>query len=109
MNQTKHGVARRNQRGFAQAEVKLICAYGADRGDKIILTQKVAIARLVEARAEIAALNRALDTGCSDLFGVLRQLNDVEAEIPVLMKLIDKHGGVVVVIGDTLITVYGLH
>lgn len=109
MHHTKHAVARMNQRGIAHAMAKLVCAYGTDHGDKIVLTQKAATARLVEARAEKAMFNQQLDTGCSDIFGVLRQLEEVEAEIPVLMKLIDKHGAVVVVVDNTLITAYGLH
>lgn len=109
MNHTKHAVARMNQRGIAHAMAALICAYGTGQGDKIVLTQKAAIARLTEARAERIALNLALDNGCSDLLDVLRQLREVEAEIPVLMKLIDKHGAVVVVVGDDLITAYGLY
>ncbi len=109
MNHTKHAVARMNQRGIAHAMAALICAYGTDHGDKIVFTQKAAIFRLAEARAEKTALNLALDNGCSDMFDVLRQLREVEAEISVLMKLIDKHGAVVVVVGDDLITAYGLH
>ncbi len=109
MHHTKHSVARMNQRGFVHAMTRLICAYGTDKGDKIILTQKAAIARLNEARAEKVALELALDAVCADLSGVMHQLHEIEAELTVLMKLIDKHGGVVVMVGDNLITVYGLH
>ena len=109
MKQTKHSVVRQNQRGFSPAMARVIAAYGRQKGDRIILTQKVANARLIEARAEKATLNHALDTGCSDMFGTLRQLEELTAEISVLLQLIDKHGGVVVVDGDTLITIYRLH
>ena len=109
MHHTKHSVIRMNQRGIAHAMVELINAYGTAQGDKIIFTQKAAIARLNEARADKAALELVLETGCSDLFGVMHQLHEVETEISVLMKLIDKHGGVVVMVDDNLITAYGLH
>lgn len=109
MHHTKHSVVRMNQRGIAHAMVELINAYGTAQGDKIVFTQKAAIARLNEARAEKAALNRVLDTGCANLSGVMHQLHEIEAELTVLMKLIDKHGGVVVMVDDNLITVYGLH
>ena len=109
MNHTKHSVVRMNQRGIAHAMADLVYAYGKPHGNKIVLTQKAAIARLIEARADKAALNLALDTGCGNLFDVLRQLREVEAELSVLMKLIDKHGAVVVIVGDNLITAYGLH
>ena len=109
MNHTKHAVARTNQRGFAHAEVKLIFAHGTDQGDRVFLTKKAAIARLTEARAEKATLTAALDTGCKNLFDVMQQLSEVEVELRVLMKLIDKNGGVLVMVGANLITVYGLH
>lgn len=109
MNHTKHSIARMNQRGIAHAMAELVYAYGTAYGDKIVLTQKAAIARLTEARAEKVALNLALDTGCDNLFDVLAKFREVEAELPVLMKLIDKHGAVVVVVGNDLITAYGLH
>jgi len=109
MHHTKHSVVRMNQRGIVHAMAELVYAYGTVHGDKIVLTQKAAIARLNEARADKDALNLALDNGCDNLFDVLRQLREVEAELPVLMKLVDKHGAVVVMVGDNLITAYGLH
>lgn len=109
MNHTKHAVARMNQRGIAHAMAKLVFAYGSDQGDKIVLTQKAAIARMTEARAEKATLTAALDKGCKNLFDVMQQLSEVELELRVLMKLVDKHGAVLVMVGANLITAYGLH
>lgn len=109
MNHTKHSLARMSQRGIGHAMAELIYAYGSMKGDKFVLNQKAAMARLKESRAEKAALNNALNVGCSNLLETLRQLEEVETEIRNLMKLIDKHGAVVVMVGESLITAYGLH
>lgn len=109
MNHTKHAVGRMSQRGIGHAMAELIYAYGSIQGDKFVLNQKAAMTRLKEARAEKAAINQALDGGCGNLSETLRYLEEIETEIRNLMKLVDKHGAVIVVVGDSLITAYGMH
>ena len=92
MKKTKHSLIRMSQRGISHAMADLVYAYGFIRGDKVILNKKAATARLIEARAEKAALSKTL-----------------EVEIRNLTKLIDKQGSVLVMVGDVLVTAYGLH
>lgn len=109
MNYSKHSIERMTQRGITPVLAELVYVYGEVRGDKIVLNKKMAMARLVEARAERAHLSKQLDLGVADLVGTLHQLAELEAEIRGLCKLVDKHGATLVVSGETLITVYGIH
>lgn len=109
MQHTKHSLLRMNQRGISHAMAELVYAYGIPCGDKVILNQKAATARLIEARAEKAALSKFQDRGVRDLAGVMLQVAEIEIEIRNLMRLIDKQGSVVVMAGDVLLTAYGLH
>lgn len=58
MHHTKHSVTRMNQRGISHAMADLVYAYGIAKGDKVILNQKAAKQRLIEARAEKPAWKR---------------------------------------------------
>lgn len=109
MHHTKHSVVRMNQRGITHAMAELVFTYGVPVGDKIILNQKAALARLTEARAELAALERNFNIRGTDLFAVMLQVPVLEEEIRNLLKLTDKHGLVIVIVGDDLLTAYGLH
>ena len=109
MQYTKHSMIRMNQRGISHAMAILVYAYGFTKGDKVILNKKAATARLIEARAERAALSNTLDTGGKDIWGAMFQLRKIEIEIRDLTKLIDKQGAVVVMAGNVLLTAYGLH
>ena len=88
---------------------ELVYVYGITCGDKVILNQKAAKGRLKEARAEKAALSKYQDEGVRDLAGAMHRMAEIENEIRTLMKLIDKKGCVVVMVGDVLLTAYGLH
>ena len=109
MHHTKHSVIRMNQRGISHAMADLVYAYGFTKGDKVILNQKAAKARLIEARAEKSSLDSALDNGGKNMWAVMHSLATLESEIRNLTKLIDKQGVVVVVDGDVLLTAYGIH
>ncbi len=110
MHHTKHSVARMNQRGISHAMADLVYAYGIAKGDKVILNQKAAKQRLIEARAEKASLENALDTGSMSMVAAMHAMAKLEQEIRNLTKLIDKQGVVVVVVGgDVLLTAYGIH
>lgn len=108
MKHSKHSVARMSQRGITHAMAALVLAYGFTRGDKVILNTKDATARLIEARCEKDDLSAKLDNGTKDVSGVMYQLAEIETEIRNLTKLIDKHGCVLVMLDDVLITVYRL-
>jgi hypothetical protein len=89
---------------------ELVYAYGTAKGDKVILNQKAAKERLIEARAEKASLEKALDTGSMSMVSAMHAVAKLEQEIRNLTKLIDKQGVVVVVVGgDVLLTAYGIH
>lgn len=109
MQHTKHSLLRMNQRGISHAMAELVYMYGITCGDKVILNQKAATDRLMEARAEKEALSMQQNGGTLDLAGVMFQIAEIEKEIRNLMKLIDKHGYVVVMAGDVLLTAYGMH
>jgi hydrogenase maturation factor len=109
MHHTKHSVIRMSQRGISHAMADLVYAYGFTRGDKVILNQKAAKERLIEARAEKEDFERALNTGGQNLWTVMHTLATLDEEIRNLTKLIDKQGVVVVVDGDVLLTAYGIH
>lgn len=110
MHHTKHSVARMNQRGISHAMAELVYAYGTAKGDKVIFNQKAAKQRLIEARAEKASLEKALDSGAMSMVAAMHALAKLEEEIRNLTKLIDKQGVVVVVVGgDVLLTAYGIH
>ncbi len=110
MHHTKHSTIRMSQRGISRAMVDLVYAYGFTQGDKVILNQKAAKARLIEARAEKSSLDAALDNGEKNMWLVMHSLATLESEIRNLTKLIDKKGVVVVVVnGDVLLTAYGIH
>ena len=109
MTFSKHSIIRLNQRGITHAMANLVYAYGFIHGDKVILNKKAATARLIEARAERAALSKTLDSGGGAMWGAMHQIAEIEVEIRNLTKLIDKQGSVVVMVGDVLVTAYGLH
>lgn len=110
MHHTKHSVTRMNQRGISHAMAELVYAYGTAKGDKVIFNQKAAKERLIEARAEKASLEKALDTGSLSMVSAMYAVAKLEQEIRNLTKLIDKQGVVVVVVGgDVLLTAYGIH
>jgi hypothetical protein len=110
MHHTKHSVTRMNQRGISHAMADLVYAYGIAKGDKVILNQKAAKQRLIEARSEKISLEEALDSGSMSMVSAMHALAKLEDEIRNLTKLVDKHGVVVVVVGgDVLLTAYGIH
>ena len=109
MHHTNHSVTRMNQRGISHAMAELVYAYGMTKGDKVILNQRAAKERLIEARAEKTSLEKALDSGSMSMISTLHAVAKVEREIRNLIKLIDKQGVVVVVDGDVLLTAYGIH
>lgn len=109
MRYTKHSLDRMNGRGINHAIAKLVFDYGFTSGDKIIFNRKMAGERLIEARAESAALSNALDNGVTNMSECLHQLADMETEIRNLTKLVDKHGAILVMVDDVLITAYGIH
>lgn len=88
---------------------ELVYAYGITCGDKVILNQKAATARRIEALAEKAALSKCQDEGVRDLAGAMHRMAEIENEIRNLMKLIDKKGCVLVLVGNILLTAYGMH
>lgn len=98
-----------NGRGINHAIAKLVFDYGFTSGDKIIFNKKMAGERLIEARAESAALSNALDSGVANLSACLHQLAELETEIRNLTKLVDKQGAILIVVDDVLITAYGIH
>lgn len=109
MQLTKHSLLRLNQRGISHAMAELVYAYGITCGDKVILNQKAAMARRIEALAEKAALSKCQDEGVRDLAGAMHRMAEIENEIRNLMKLIDKKGCVLVMVGNILLTAYGMH
>jgi hypothetical protein len=109
MNYTKHSLDRLNGRGISHAIAKLVFDYGYARGDKIIFNKKMVGERLIEARAEMAALSNALDNGVTNMSECLHQLAELETEIRNLTKLVDKQGAILVMVDDVLITAYGIH
>lgn len=110
MQHTKHSFTRMNQRGISHAMAELVYAYGMAKGDKVILNQKAAKERLIEARAEKASLEKVLDTGSSSMVAAMHEMAKLEQEIRDITKLIDKQGVVLVVVnGDVLLTAYGIH
>lgn len=110
MQHTKHSVNRMNQRGISHAMAELVYAYGTAKGDKVTFNQKAAKERLIEARAEKSSLEKALDTGSMSMVSAMHALAKLEQEIRNLIKLIDKQGVVVVVVGgDVVLTAYGIH
>jgi phage I-like protein len=108
MRYTKHSLDRMNTRGITHCVARLAFDYGVLKGDKVILTKKVALQRMCEARAEAAALSKTLDHGVANLSDHLHQLKALEDEIRYLKKLIDKQGVTLVVVDDLVITAYGI-
>ena len=109
MRYTKHSEARMNTRGITRSAAQLVFDYGVLRGDKVILNKKMAVQRMCEARAEAAALSKALDHGVANLSDCLHQLRALEEEIRDLKKLVDKQGLTLVMVDDLVITAYGIH
>jgi hypothetical protein len=109
MRNTRHSLDRMNGRGINHAIAKLVFDYGFTSGDKIIFNKKMAGERLIEARAELAPLSKALDCGVENMGETLHQMADLETEIRNLSKLVDKHGAILVMVDDVLITAYGIH
>lgn len=109
MQYTKHSLHRMNGRGINHAIAKLVFDYGYTSGDKVIFNKKMACERLIEARAEVTSLSNALNIGGANMGACLHQLADLETEIRNLTKLVDKHGAILVMVDDVLITAYGIH
>ena len=109
MRYTKHAVNRMNERGISHALAKLVLDYGFASGDKVIFNKKMAGERLIEARAEEAALSKSLDSGVLNMGKCIHELAELETEIRNLTKLLDKQGAILVMVDDVLITAYGIH
>ena len=80
INFTKHAMQRMRQRGIVKDMVEFVIKYGRDKGDKIIL-------------------------GVKDIKQML-QNKSYEQFRPLLLKLLDKKGLVVVLPDDAVVTVY---
>ena len=106
MQITRHAVGRMNSRGITQQMIDLAYAYGIDNGDKVILTQKAAKCRWIEAKAEQKAISKTMDEGVANLSASMHLASRLTLEIQILAKIIDKHGLVVVVCDNTLVTTY---
>lgn len=106
MQITRHAVGRMNSRGITQQMINLVYALGIDRGDKVVLTQKAAERRWTEAKAEQRAIAKVMDNGVTDLSASMHMASRITLEIQTLAKIIDKHGLVVVVCDNTLLTTY---
>ena len=106
MQITRHAISRMGSRGITQQMIDLAYAYGIDKGDKVIFTQRAAEFRLIEAKAEQKAIAKAMDNGVANLSASMHLASRLALEVQALAKIIAKHGLVVVVCDNTLVTTY---
>ena len=106
MQITQHAAGRKVQRGISQAVIEVVYAYGIDKGDKVVLTVRMAKQRLEEARVEKRQCDAVFDFGGGSLADTMYRAAKLEAEIKALEQVVRTRGATVVCVNDTLITTY---
>ena len=106
MKVSKHGADRMVKRGIKQAVINVVYAYGIEKGDKVVLTARMAAQRLEEAREEMRQWDAVFDFGGGSISDAMHRSAALEAEIRALEQVVRTRGATVVCVGDTLITTY---
>lgn len=105
MKITQHAADRKVQRGINQAVIEAVYAYGIDKGDKVVLTARMAKQRLEEAFVEKRRCEAVFDFG-GGLLDAMYRAAQLKTEIKALEQVVRTRGVTVVCVNDTLITTY---
>ena len=106
MQITLHATNRMVKRGIRQAVIDVVYAYGIEKGDKVVLTARMAVRRLEEAHGEMRQCSTVFDFGGGSLSEAMHRTAELERDIKALEQVVRARGATVVCVDDTLITAY---
>ncbi len=106
MQITQHAAGRMVQRSISEAVTKVVYAYGIDKGDKVVLTVRMAKQRLEEAHVEKRQCEAMFEKRGGSLSDTMHRAANLEMEIKALEQVMRTRGATVVCVNDTLITAY---